>query len=211
MILSLSGRIQTRLIIIITVGSIVTALATPFIPSSSLSQMGMSNVIMTRFATTILNPNQQGILFVNYQMAFETLGLMAGVGVLWELIYFQAEKLRHDRDWPAVFVLFQVLPEGVVLWYVAHMAGVFPAGTLGLSSPVLEMFVIHLALVWLAIWMFLLGPMRVLAPYWHWHGGQFRWIDQLLGRLFTRSPRSQGTRFATAGSVATTQSAAPTG
>ncbi len=168
---TLSGRIQTRLFLIATVGVAWTALITPFVPSSSLSQMGMANTIMTKFMTTIPIGPQQSLLFVNYQMTFETLGLMAGLGIAWEIVYHRLQGLRWDQDWPPLFSLVTVVPEAVALWYVSWVAGVFPPGPTGFSSPEMEMFVIHITTVWLVMWLFSLGPLRVMLPRWRYEGG----------------------------------------
>jgi len=179
---TLLGRLQTRLVLVATVGVAWTWVVTPFIPSSSLAQMGMANIIMTKFMTTIPVGPQQSLLFVNYQMSFETLGVMAGLGLGWEFVYHALQQLRWDRDWPSLFMLLAVVPEGVALWYVAHLLGVFPPGTLGMSSPEMEMYVIHLATVWVVMWLWLQGPQKVVVPRWRFQGGE----------LWRLSPRGIG-------------------
>ncbi|HUY86441.1 MAG TPA: hypothetical protein VMU77_04960, partial [Acidimicrobiales bacterium] len=108
---------------------------------------------------------------LNYQMGFETLGIMAGLGLAWEFVYNWLQRFRWDDDWPPFFMLIQIVPEAVLLWYVSHLMGVFPQGPLGFSSPEMLMYVLHVSTLWVVIWLFLLGPMRVLAPWWRFESG----------------------------------------
>ena len=126
---TLLGRVQTRLFLVFTVGLLWTLVLTPFLGGP-------------------------------YRATLTTLGWVALLGVVvWEPFFHLLQQFRWEKDWPAMFLLLQAIPEGLLVWIVADpMSG----GT----------FLIHFATTWLAIFLFLQGPMRVPFLRWRFRGGR---------------------------------------
>jgi hypothetical protein len=159
---TLTGRLQTRIFLAITVGVLWTIIITPFLPEPAGITLGVS-----------------------YAMAFGSLVLMAAAGLVWEFVYHDIQQQRWDKDWPSIFALLTIGNEAVLVWLLDHlfpvmsgpMAGMGGAaavlsGTLGLASPYLPGFTLHIGTTWLAIWLFSQGPMRVVCVRWRFEGGQ---------------------------------------
>jgi hypothetical protein len=159
---TLEGRLQTRIFLAVTVGVLWTAIIAPFLPEPAGVTMGMS-----------------------YSMAFGSLVLMAGYGLIWEHLYHGLQQRRWDRDWPSVFALLSVLAEAPLVWFLDHlfpvmsgaMAGMSGttavlSGSVGLASPYLPGFAVHIGTTWVAMWLFSQGPMRVVCVRWRFEGGR---------------------------------------
>ncbi|HEX3622163.1 MAG TPA: hypothetical protein VHT97_07600 [Acidimicrobiales bacterium] len=133
------GRIETRLFVVATVGLLWTLLITPFLPLPTGSD---------RFTITL-----------------RTLGLVAVLGVVvWEPIYHLLQQFRWEKDWPAMFLLLQMVNEGILVRLVLDWT---VSGSVGLGT-----FILHFATTWLAIYLFLQGPMRVPFLRWRFRGGR---------------------------------------
>jgi len=91
---TLFGRIQTRFLLLATVGLMWTAIVAPVLPRSGAS-------IGTVYTATLL-----------------ALVVVAVVGVIWELLYHSIQQYRWEKDWPILFSLLLGIPEGVVAYYV---------------------------------------------------------------------------------------------
>lgn len=146
---TIRGRIQTRIVLVGTVGMLWTLLISPFLPRPSGASLSMVYHITT-----------QGI------------GVVAVVGVAWELVYHALQQLRWDKDWPSLLGLGTMVNEGASTWVVLHVIRSIP-GEYGASSPILSLFIIHFVSTWLIVWLVLQGPLRVIAPRWRWEGGRF--------------------------------------
>ncbi|HEX9336554.1 MAG TPA: hypothetical protein VF892_11740 [Pseudonocardiaceae bacterium] len=138
----LKGRLQTRLFVSGTVGVLWTAAVTPLLPVPSGMDIALA-----------------------YRMTFESLGLMASIGLFWELAYHLVQQARWDKDWPTLLSLLTVGNEAVVLWFVGRGLHVLPA-------TALPPFAIHIGTTWLVMWLFLQGPVRVLHIRWRFEGGR---------------------------------------
>ena len=168
---TLAGRLQTRLVLAATVGVVWTVILTPFLPHPLASDMAMNGsfgMIMLRNMQTV-STGQLSTTAMDYQMAFASLGLMTGFGLLWEVVYHGLQQLRRDRDWPPLFSLLVGVPEGLVVWFALHAVGItqnslFPSNS---NSP---MFVIQFGSTWILLWLALLGPLRVVSARWHLDG-----------------------------------------
>lgn len=143
MVPTLSGRVQTRLFLLFLLGGVVTALITPVLPAG-------------------------GALADRYQTTFVVLAAVIVLGVGWELVYHLLMQWRWEKDWPTMFGLVTAVPEGVLVWVLADY-GQLPwlPGTVPLPA-----FLIHFGVVWLVVWLFANGPMRVLFIRWRFHGGR---------------------------------------
>jgi hypothetical protein len=95
-------------------------------------------------------------------LPFVVLFCAATFGLGWDVLYILLQRLRWERDWPPIFDLGTGLAEGFLLLLVA----------LALGVPAL-FFLFHYASVWLAVFLAVHGPLRVLFPRWRYRGGQW--------------------------------------
>ncbi|MDQ7808747.1 hypothetical protein Q5425_33855 [Amycolatopsis sp. A133] len=143
MVPTLLGRIQTRLFLLALVGAAVTALVTPVLPAD-------------------------GPLAGRYQATFVVLAAVAALGVGWELLYHLLMQWRWEKDWPTLFGLLTLVPEGLLAGWLA-VTGRLP----WLPGPVpVAAFAVHFVLVWLAVWLVANGPLRVPFIRWRFRGGR---------------------------------------
>lgn len=143
MVPTLLGRVQTRLFLLAVIGGALTALITPVLPLT-------------------------GPAGLRYQATFIVLASVAIVGIGWELVYHVLMQWRWEKDWPTLFGLVTLVPEGLAIWALAHWQ-ILP----GLPGPVpTGAFVIHFVVVWLAVWLVANGPMRVPFIHWRFRGGR---------------------------------------
>jgi len=138
MVPTLWGRIQTRIFLLATVGAVVTALITPVLPVP-------------------------GSLPERYRTTFLVLATVAVLGVGWEFVYHFLMQFRWEKDWPSMFGLLTLVPEGVLVWVLLPR--------IGLTPPLLA-FAIHFVTVWLCVWLVANGPMRVPFVRWRFRGGR---------------------------------------
>lgn len=143
MVPTLFGRVQTRLFLLAVLGAAVTAVLTPALPVD-------------------------GPLAQRYQATFVVLAAVAVLGIGWELLYHLLMQWRWEKDWPTLFGLLTGVPEGALVWWLASRQ-LLP----GLPGPVpTAAFVIHFSVVWLIVWLFANGPMRVPFVRWRFYGGR---------------------------------------
>jgi hypothetical protein len=90
---TLNGRIQTRVFLLVVVGSIWTLLVTPVLPTGA--SLGTS-----------------------YGATFSVLLVTLLLGVLWELLYHGLMQFRWEKDWPTLFGLLTGVPEGLLVWFL---------------------------------------------------------------------------------------------
>jgi len=138
MVPTLWGRIQTRIFLLATVGVVVTALITPVLPVD-------------------------GPLAERYRTTFLVLATVAVLGLGWEFVYHFLMQFRWEKDWPSMFGLLTLVPEGVLVWVLVPR--------IGLTPPLLA-FAIHFVTVWLCVWLVANGPMRVPFVRWRFRGGR---------------------------------------
>jgi hypothetical protein len=93
---TLVGRIQTRLVLLGTVGLLWTIIVVPVLPKGGAS-------IGAVYRATIL-----------------ALVVVALVGVLWELVYHLIQQYRWEKDWPILFGLVEGVPEGIVAFVIVR-------------------------------------------------------------------------------------------
>jgi hypothetical protein len=98
---TLSGRIQTRLVLLALVGVPWTMVLTPLLPGDVRSRQALAALLV-----------------------------VAGLGVGWELLYHACQQLRWDRDWPSLFALAAGVPEGMLAWLVLRQLGLAPPSRL---------------------------------------------------------------------------------
>ncbi|MBF8185586.1 hypothetical protein ITP53_07515 [Nonomuraea sp. K274] len=144
MIPTLAGRLQTRIFLLATVGVIVTALIVPVLPGAD------------------------GSLARMYGTAYLILLAVAVAGLGWECVYHLLMQFRWDKDWPTLFGLLTIVPEGLLMWGLLKL-GLVP----GIDHPVaFSTFATMFTMVWAGQWLFANGPMRVFFVRWRLRGGR---------------------------------------
>ncbi len=146
MVPTLLGRIQTRLFLLATVGTAVTLLLVPVLPGVPAGTP-LGDVLTTTLVV---------------------LASVAVLGIGWELLYHLLMQFRWEKDWPSLFGLLNLLNEGVLL-LVLLRAGLVPGIP---ATPSAAAFWTHFTAVWLAVWLFANGPMRVPFIRWRFRGGR---------------------------------------
>ncbi len=91
--------------------------------------------------------------------------LVVVLGLGWDVLYTFLQRLRWDQDWPPLLVLLSGIWEALVAWVLIPLIPGFP-------RPLAAHFVLHYALVWLAMYAMLFGGMRILFPHWRFNGGR---------------------------------------
>lgn len=99
-----------------------------------------------------------------YALAFTALLLVGVLGTGWEFVYHALMQLRWEKDWPALFGLLTAINELLLLLPVLAL--------LGFDLP----FAVYIQFftLWILMWVFSNGPMRVLLPRWRYRGGSIR-------------------------------------
>jgi hypothetical protein len=140
---TLAGRIQTRLVLLAVIGGLVTLIIGPVLPGSAP-------------------------LSARYQNGFLILIAVAVLGVGWECLYHLVMQWRWEKDWPTLFGLVTLVPEGLLVWLLLR-AGAIP-GITGVVPP--DAFLVDFLAVWISVWLVANGPMRVPFIRWRFHGGR---------------------------------------
>lgn len=153
---TLSGRIQTRIVAVLLIGGLWTLLIGPFLPrpaGGSLSEM--------------------------YAALYTALIVVAGVGVLWELLYHGLQQFRWEKDWPTVFGLLVGIPEGLVAYLLLNAGLPWDQRAVvdGNAEFPLPAFLIMFISTWTLVWAVVNGPMQIVFIRWRFRGGRFndRW------------------------------------
>lgn len=116
-------------------------------------------------------------LIANSTVFFVVLGYVIGFGLVWDILYTFLQSFRWERDWPAAFAVAFAIIEAGLIYVLARTIGL-P----GLPADLnLGLFAFHYACVWVVTFLFAQGPMRVIFPWWRFHGG----------RIFPAVARSQ--------------------
>jgi hypothetical protein len=143
MVPTLIGRIQTRLVLLAVVGGLVTLVIVPALPGNAP-------------------------LGDKYRDGYLVLATVAVLGVAWECVYHFLMQWRWEKDWPTLFGLVTLVPEGLLVWILLS-AGAIP-GIVGTVSA--AAFVIQFLAIWLSVWLVANGPMRVPFIRWRFQGGR---------------------------------------
>lgn len=143
MVPTLLGRVQTRLVLLAVIGGLVTAIIAPVLPVSAP-------------------------VADKYRDAYVILAAVAVLGIGWECLYHLLMQWRWEKDWPTLFGLVTLVPEGLVVWLLLRAKAI--PGIVGtVSAPA---FSIDFLAVWLSVWLVANGPMRVPFIRWRFRGGR---------------------------------------
>ena len=141
---TLLGRIQTRWVLVWTVGLLWLLVVGPWLP---LAGPTTATVWHTGLAALVL---------------------VSVVGTAWELAYHAVQQLRWDKDWPTLLGLLLGLSEGVVVYRLLQLGLPWQVDAIT-PAP----FAWQFGTIWVVIWAVANGPIRVLFPRWRFAGGRF--------------------------------------
>lgn len=139
MLPTLNGRIQTRIFMLATFGSLITLILTPILPGDP-----------------------------DYRTTFIILATVLVLGVLWEIVYHLLMQFRWEKDWPTWLALVTGITEGALVWLLLRLEWV--PGIDGV--PHFWAFAILFTVIWVVIWLWTNGPMRVPLIRWRFFGGR---------------------------------------
>jgi hypothetical protein len=140
---SLLGRWQTRLLLLATVGTLVSI---PF----ALGWVG----------------SPPGTVY------FWILIYVAIFGIGWDVVYDQLQRYRWDRDWPAIYQLLAGIWEFIFVACGVKIFGFLPIPIPKEQLPIVWV-IWHYSTVWLAVFIASQSLMRILFLRWRFRGGQW--------------------------------------
>jgi hypothetical protein len=140
---TLLGRWQTRILLLFTVGVIVSF---PF----SLGIIGGS----------------PGNIF------FWILTYVATFGLIWDVFYDQIQKYRWDRDWPAIYQVLAGIWEFIFILCGIKLFGFLPIPIPKEEINPWLVFA-HYTVVWAAVFITSQSLMRIVFIRWRFRGGQW--------------------------------------
>jgi hypothetical protein len=158
MLPTLNGRIQSRIFFLATIGAFWTFIMSSLLPAS-------------------INGHDVPWKY-RLQDGYVALLWVAILGVVWECVYHFVMQWRWEKDWPTFFGLVTFLNEGILVYLLADN-GVLPgfSGRQALSDANIGVvpfwfFWPLFVVVWLAVWLWVNGPMRVFNIHWRFFGGR---------------------------------------
>ncbi len=145
---TLTGRIQTRLLLLSTIGLIWTAL------------------VVSTFGGPASPPYMDRL-----RAGVAALLITMILGVVWEVIYHVSQQYRWDKDWPIGLALVVGLSEGTAVWFTLTALA---RHTTLVPSMTVSTFAVVFGTTWLVVWLVANGPMRVVALRWRYSGGRLQ-------------------------------------
>ncbi len=147
MLPTLGGRIQTRIFATLVIGGLWSVFLALFLPGADGLSYG--DVLKKLL----------GLLMV-----------LTVLGIGWELVYHGLMQFRWEKDWPTLFGLVTLVPEGLLLHFVAVKHGVH----IGWSAQGIERvtFLTAFLSTWIVVWLWVNGPMRIFTVHWRFRGGR---------------------------------------
>ena len=140
---TISGRIQSRIIILLLVGIPWTLIASPFLPGVDGAP-----------------------LWEVYKVTFRALAVVIVVGaVVWEPIYHLLQQFRWEKDWPIGFALLNVINEAISTKLILNLWTI---------TPPWKTFLADFVPLWILVWLFAVGPIRIFLIRYRFGGGRFR-------------------------------------
>ena len=122
MLPTLNGRIQTRIFMLATLGTLITAILTPVLPGDP-----------------------------DYKTTFIILATVLVLGIAWELIYHLIQQFRWEKDWPTLFGFITCVNESALVWLLLELDAV-PGidGKVPFGAFAIDFLVIWMA-IWVAV------------------------------------------------------------
>lgn len=142
MLPTLNGRIQTRIFMLVVFGGLITLALTPILPGDP-----------------------------DYRTTYIILGAVLVLGILWELVYHVIQQFRWEKDWPTMFGLITAINEGALVWLLLDLELV-PGIDYPSDGVPFWAFFIDFTVIWVIIWIWTNGPMRVPFIRWRFFGGR---------------------------------------
>ena len=149
MLPTLFGRIQTRIFATLVIGGLWALILAPLLPG--ISGASYADRVKAQFGLLVL---------------------LAVLGIGWELVYHGLMQFRWEKDWPTLFGLATLIPEGIVLRLVADHAGLTSWWFKYDQSLPRSTFVTAFLTTWIVVWLFVNGPMRIFTVHWRFRGGR---------------------------------------
>lgn len=104
----------------------------------------------------------------DYRTTYVVLLTVAVLGVVWEIIYHLVMQFRWEKDWPTLFGFVTLVNEGALVWLLLELEWV-P----GIDGEVpFSTFAIDFLVIWIVIWLWVNGPMRIFLIRWRFFGGR---------------------------------------
>ena len=110
------------------------------------------------------------LLTGNNPVFFILLAYLAGIGLIWDVLYNYFQQYRWDHDWPAALQLLAGLWEAI---FFAALYKLVPLPGIDAENTPLWLFGLHYSAVWLAMFTVSQSLMRVFFPRWRFNGGQW--------------------------------------
>jgi hypothetical protein len=159
---TLNGRIQSRIFFLATIGSFWTFIMASILPAHFTYQ-GVT--VAANWGDRI-------------QDGFAALLWVGILGIGWEVVYHFLMQWRWEKDWPTFFGFITFINEGILVYLLADN-GVLP-GFVGRGTPLEDkvglvpfwFFWPLFIVVWMAVWVWVNGPMRVFNIHWRFFGGR---------------------------------------
>jgi hypothetical protein len=158
MLPTLNGRIQSRIFFLATIGAFWVFIMASLLPAS----IDGSDVPWK----------------YRLQDGYVALLWIAILGVVWECVYHFVMQWRWEKDWPTFFGLITFLNEGILVYLLADngvlpgFAARGPLSDAGQGVVPFWFFWPLFIVVWLAVWIWVNGPMRVFNIHWRFFGGR---------------------------------------
>ncbi|HRC57802.1 MAG TPA: hypothetical protein PKU97_17825 [Kofleriaceae bacterium] len=143
MTMTLGGRLQTRLVLLSSIGLLWTFAITALLPRPDTVSVRVA------FQITLVSAIVTNIL-----------------GFATELFYHALQQLRWEKDWPPLLGLLMGGVEIWPVWMMVQLVASPPAGAF-------TVFAAHFASTWFVVWLVALGPVGVIQPRWRFEGGGF--------------------------------------
>ena len=104
----------------------------------------------------------------DYRTTFLILLAVTVLGVIWELIYHAVMQFRWEKDWPTLLGLVTCVNEGALVWILLKAEAVPGIEGVPKFSAIFNDFMV----IWIVIWLWVNGPMRVPLIRWRFFGGR---------------------------------------
>ncbi|HEY4331758.1 MAG TPA: hypothetical protein VGM78_04290, partial [Ilumatobacteraceae bacterium] len=105
-----------------------------------------------------------------YRATFSALAIVLVLGVfVWELIYHFLQQFRWEKDWPVMFTFFEVINEAWLAYFVFDKLHIGRHTHFAASNGT---FWWGIVTTWIVMWLFVLGPIKVVFVRWRFSGGR---------------------------------------